>query len=100
MTMSVRLFFGYPLTSDIRMHIKQSFAWKEAQITNQPHLRDLQEIHFQDKDYIGRYIPDEEYTLESLRTLETSIHQSLLHYCPELSLDSSHAYIFPQIFIS
>lgn len=98
---TVKLFVGYLLTSDIRMYLKQSAAWKQAKIMEEPDSRDLLETHFQDKDYIGKYIAQDNLTLRELRSFENSVHQSLLNYCPELSQESNlKIYLFPQVFIS
>lgn len=97
---TVKLFVGYLMTSDIRMYLKQSSSWKQAKILKEPDLRDLLETHFQDRDYIGKYISHSSLTISELRTMESSIHQSLLNYCPELSQETLKIYVFPQVFIS
>lgn len=98
--LTVRLFMGYHLTSDIRMYLKQSLSWKQAKIVNEAEQRDLIEAHFQDKDYIGKYINPEGLTIQELKQLESSIYDSLIHYCPQLSQETIKVYLFPQIFIS
>jgi hypothetical protein len=98
--LTVKLFIGYHLTSDIRMYLKQSIAWKQAKITKESSLRDLLEAHFQDKDYIGKYITQEGLTIQELKQIESSVRESLVYYCPELSQETLKIYLFPQIFIS
>lgn len=100
MAKTVKLFIGYPITSDIRMHLKQSSAWKQAKIAADLGTRDLQEVHFQDKEYIGKYLKTPEHSLQDLKTIESSIREALIHYCPELSQATLKIYLFPQIFIS
>lgn len=98
--LTAKLFIGYPLTSDIRMYLKQSEVWKQAKIDKESGSRDLLETHFQDRDYIGKYITHEGLTLQELKQIEISVCDSLLHYCPQLSQETLKIYLFPQIFIS
>jgi hypothetical protein len=97
---TVKLFVGYPLTSDLRMHLKQSIAWKQAKILEDSDVRDLVETHFQDKDYIGKYITQKNLTLPEIKAIESEVRESLLRYCSELAPESLKLYLFPQIFIS
>jgi hypothetical protein len=100
-SLKIKLFMGYLITSDIRMYLKQSSIWKEAKITETAISRDLLETHFQNKDYIGKYLKQEHVTLKELRAYENSIFQSLLNYCAELSPETHlKIYLFPQVFIT
>jgi len=96
---TVRLFAGCQLTSEIRMYLKQSASWKQAQIGDSD-VRDIVETHYQEKDYLGRYIRKQSLTLKELYEIEGSIRKALTTYCPELSAETLKIYVFPQVFIT
>lgn len=97
--LTVRLFMGCLITSDIRMHLKESKRWMLSSISSQAEKR-LFETHFQNKDYIGCF-PDKEFlTLSEIKNLEKSIRESLQFYCPEISVEDLHILLFPQVFLT
>ena len=49
------------------MYLKQSDAWKQAQIVGESEIRDISETHYQEKDYLGRYLPNPMISLKELR---------------------------------
>lgn len=97
---TVKMFIGYPVTSEIRMLLRQSTAWKNDKITHDPNSRELVEAPFQEQEFIGRYISAELLTLKVLKELEVSVKISLIHYCPDIAQESLNAYVFPQLFIN
>jgi hypothetical protein len=98
--LTVRLFAGSLLTFDIKMQLKHSPHWKQSKIANESDQRDLVEIRFHNKEYIGKYISLQSLTLDDLREIETTIAASLKRYCPELAEEALKIYVFPQVFVS
>lgn len=97
---TVKLFAGCLLTSEIRMYLKQSAAWKQAQIVGEFDVREIVETHYQEKDYLGRYLASNNLTIIELHEIESSIRKALTTFCPELASESLKIYVFPQVFIT
>lgn len=97
---SVKLFVGYRLTSEIKMHLKQSRIWQRINSKAEKDADDLVEIHHQDHDYIGLYSTKEDLDLAEIRNLDELIRSRLQKYCPHLPVEKANTSIFPQLFIS
>ncbi|WP_068468387.1 hypothetical protein [Candidatus Protochlamydia phocaeensis] len=91
-----RIFLGYLLNGEIKMHLNQSSRWKEGKWQKE---NDLVEAYCQEKPYIGFFI-EEGLTYNQLRKKEQELKTQLQLYCPKLNLDSHTPYLFPQTFIS
>ena len=96
----VRLFAGFALNSEMKMHLKQSTAWKNAKIDKSHSKHAIEEIHYQEKDYLGIYLDAENQTIPQLKEIDLELRNQLAHYCPEFNVESIKLYIFPQIFIT
>lgn len=94
----VKLFVGCVLTSEVRMHLHESPAWKQALIAP-AHERDLVEIRFQGEQYLGRFVEKQELPLHELKTIEQQVRGSIQTYCPQLNLERLSCCVFPQIFL-
>lgn len=94
MTVQMRIFIGFLENKEIKMHLNQSEAWKEAKMLGKT---DLMETQDQEKEYLGRYIPSLLPCTE-LKKIEKEIKSQLQLYCPKLNLDRQHTYLLSQLF--
>jgi hypothetical protein len=94
---TVKLFAGFIVTPELRMHLNESSAWKDAQLV---HSDALMQTHHQGKDYIGLFLSDNQITLLSLKNIESKLRVSLEKYCPVYDLEKANIQIFPQSFIA
>lgn len=92
----IKFFVGCPLTSELRMHLKESPAWNQASVDPE---HKLIETRFQKQDYLGRYFEGEQLELKELRRMETEVREHLQHFCPKLNSERLGMVVFPQIFI-
>lgn len=96
----VKLFIGYLITSEIRMHLNQSNNWKQDNIAPERPTEALSEVHYQNKDYIGRFLTQDYLAMPQFKLVDQEMRRVLQSYCPNLNLDSLLTYTFPQIFVS
>lgn len=96
---SLRLFLGFELTSEMKIHLHRSKAWQQT-ITLNPLERDLIEIHHHGRDYVGRYLPHDRLILSDVRANDVIAKNAMKHYCPECDLSGMAIRIFPQVFVS
>ena len=92
---SVDVFIGSIVTSELRMHLNYSKQWKRA-IGEQ---KELQLIHYQGEEYFGIFVGNGPLKLEDLHVGAAQVKKLLSTYFPELQLDNLILQIFPQIFI-
>jgi len=97
---TVKLFTGYHLNSEIKMHLKQSLNWKQAAISPIKEGEELIEVHYHDKDYLGYYLSTDKITLSELKKAEDFLKQRLTSYCAEYSLENIKICIFAQVFVA
>lgn len=98
---TVKLFVGCHLNSEIRMCLNQSKLWKQTAILpSKTNGQELLEVHFHGKDYFGRHLAFEKVTLVELRETENLIKNRLKTYCPEYDAESVKICIFPQVFVA
>ena len=95
MSVQTRIFLGYIQNKEIKLHLKQSVSWQQAKSLS---LSELEEIHWNDKEYIGRFIPPL-LNCEEIKGKEAEIKTQLQLYCPNLKLDKHSPYLLSQIFI-
>ena len=94
----LKIFVGFPLSSNLKYELGKSHEWKEASFTKKE--GDLLEIYYQDKNYIGRYSSFSEMTLQQIDDEITLITDKIKILCPDLSLDSQSITLISQAFIS
>lgn len=95
--LTLKIFVGFTLSSELKMHLNHSIAWKHAQIQKE---QVLEEVHFHHKVYIGSYLDDKPLTLNYIRQIEASLRQKLASYCPFAGVEQLPICIFPQVFIA
>lgn len=93
---TTKLFAGFLLNSELRMHLAQSKNYKQDKIGSK---QDLQEIHFQEKDYFGIYLEKNIISYKTLKTLEEALRKKLEFYCPAFNIDHATFFILPQVFV-
>lgn len=96
----VKLFVGYMLTAEIKMLLNQSNEWKQASLVKNSSRENLVETHFQEKDYIGRYLEYKMLTIKDLKEEASFAKLTLQRYCPDLNVDTLKICIFPQVFVT
>jgi len=96
MTIQTRIFLGFILTKEVNMHLNQSLIWKESKLIGN---LSLSETEWQEKNYIGYFIPSL-LTYAQLKEKGEEIKTQLQIYCPKLNLDKHSIYLFSQLFLS
>lgn len=91
-----RLFLGCELTSELRMHLKQSFSWKEAQMLS----KGLTEAHFEGKNYIGQRLEKNQLTLMEIKSLEKNLKRDLNEHCPNFDAARLKIIVFTEVFVA
>lgn len=96
----VKLFVGFRLTAELRMHLNQSASWKQDSVGEPAEDSGrLVEVHFQENIYIGKFITRDRVTVQDLKEYELQTTKQILEYCPNLSQDALKFCIFPQFFV-
>lgn len=95
MSVQIRIFLGCILNKEVKLHLQQSSKWKEAKLVGEPILI---ETRWQEKEYIGCYIPSL-LTYDQLKEKEREVKTQLQIYCPKLNLDKHSIYLFSQLFL-
>lgn len=95
----VKMFVGCYLNSEIRMYLNESKTWKQAAILRTKD-KELIEVHFQNKDYIGKYLESETINLDQLKKSEKEVRETLKRYVCDCDSDSLKICVFPQLFIA
>lgn len=96
----LKLFAGILITSEVRMHLNSSIKWKEAQILKEFNTDYLTEVHFQDENYVGKFLSNNQFHLSELKLEEKAILEKMQEYCPNLKTEKLKVKIFSQQFIS
>lgn len=96
---SIRMFGGFLLSTELRMHLHQSNMWKQLSALHLASSTDLLEITHENHLYVGQYFIKEHLTLGDLRESCIFMKQTLQPYCPKYDVDALKFYIFPQVFV-
>jgi hypothetical protein len=98
--LNLKIFVGFRINSEIRMHLNYSDEWKQELIIRDAKGERLEEIRYQEKQYIGILLPNQRIPLYELRNYQEKIRNVLYKYCPELNTETVELYVFPQLFLS
>jgi len=98
--LSIKLFVGCPINSEVKMNLNQSPTWKQASIAPAGSPDELVEIHFHGKDFIGRYLSSDTITVPELQKHENHVKARLRFYCPAFDIRELNPCIFAQVFIA
>lgn len=93
---TTKLFAGYLLNSELRMHLNQSKTYKQDKIGSH---QDLNEVHYQEKDYFGIYLEQTMVAFDELKKLEESLRKRLDFYCPNFNNEHTTFFVLPQVFV-
>jgi hypothetical protein len=96
---SIRLFAGFLLSSEIRMHLHKSPIWKRSSFQDKETFP-LLEVHFQHQEYIGIFLKEAFLPLTDVQEVEKSLRYLMTQYCINLSTEKLPIKLFPQIFIT
>ncbi len=97
---TVRMFIGCLITSDLKLLLTKSHAWKEAQIVRSGKPGEFEEILYQNKTYFGVFAPESGITKSEISQAELELINKIKLYCPEYEIDKIKTFVFPQVFIS
>ena len=94
--MEKRLFAGCQITSEMRMHLRDSLARQNAALEPNP----LMETHYESKEYLGRYLPNQPGSLADLKKLQKEINESVAAWAPSLAGRSFELKLFTHTLIA
>jgi hypothetical protein len=97
---SVKLFVGCHLNTEMKMLLNQSSTWKQVSFLRSKNKKNLIQVPYQTKDYLGCYLVTEQITLFDLKKTENFVKELLKLYCPDYDFDSIKICIFPQLFVA
>jgi hypothetical protein len=95
---SVKIFLGFELTSEIRIHLAQSNEWKQASISRSSET--LLECPYQEKAYLGRYLESGILTISELKIQAKLINKEMETYCPTLNFETPTLHLFPLVLVA
>lgn len=95
---SLKIFIGFIVNSELRMHLMNSKTWKEMLIVERSNKNALKLVRYGDKEYWGCYIPHLYISLDEIPSLEAELQNALKVHCPQIK-KSFPLYIFSQSFI-
>jgi|SaaInlStandDraft_3_1057020.scaffolds.fasta_scaffold109419_2 hypothetical protein len=96
---TTNIFIGYHLTTEIKIHLDGSTAWKHAQALTYHQDLFIRTIHQEGKDYIGLYLDKEYAPLDELHTAQDLLADKIRSYCPALPAKALKPVVFAQLFV-
>ena len=95
---TAKLFAGFLLSSELKMHLNSSTEWKSLAVTPE-NSQEFQLIQYDEKKFVGHYLPEEKLTLNEIKAYELQMTQKLLSYCPKLTGKHLKFSLLSQLFI-
>lgn len=95
MPLQVRIFIGYQVNKEIKIHLDQSPHWREEKMLG---IANLIETDWKNHHYIGQFTSSLLSFLE-IQEKEKQMKNNLQIYCPKLNVEKHFIYLFPQLFI-
>lgn len=96
----LKFFLGFAITSECRMHLNRSISWKHLQIQMGKTDDALKEVHFHQKEYLGRHLEGENFPLSALKSETLRMQRELKEHFPGFEIDKLPVCIFPQLFVA
>lgn len=93
------IFVGFPLTADLAYDLSKSSKWKEARIIGAATPGEIQEIVFQDKKYVGRYIRKDRTTIPELEAEGKAVRARLKEFLETPSVDNLNYVAIAQLML-
>jgi hypothetical protein len=97
---SLKLFIGCLINSEVKMHLNYSSEWKQEQVIRSESGEALEKVRHAEKEYVGRGLSQEAVTVPELEELDQFLRSALARYCPELDVDKLNVVLIPQLFLS
>jgi hypothetical protein len=95
----VGIFVGFFINPEIAHDLSKSSQWKEANITRLERENEIQEIIFQDKKYIGRYIQRTNISTKDIESEEKAIRERLVCFIQSSKIEPLNLQIIAQYFL-
>lgn len=92
----LKLFVGFQITTELRMHLNQSIMWKKAQIVKEFEPNHLVEVRLQEISYMGKFLDEPAVHLSELQKHDVELHEKLHEYCPMLKQEKFKLFILYQ----
>lgn len=103
--MTISLFLGFLLTSELKMHLNKSAEWQNAKL----HLADpssaldpsnaLKEVQYGNQTFVGIYLSEPKLSLKDIKKYESQLKMLLNRYCERLECSKLECSLFSQFFI-
>lgn len=97
---SVQIFVGCQINSELRMHLKYSPSWQQKQILPRDSGDSLRQLRYEGKDFVGLLLDRPVVPLQQLKELREEVHTVIRQHCPELEVSKLEICVFPQLFLS
>lgn len=98
---TVKLFVGCLITSDLNLLLQQNHQWKNSVISQKDSSApSLEEVRFNNKPYLGCFLHDDSVTVPKIEVIQSYLANTISEYCPEYAVDNLKIYVFPQVFIA
>jgi hypothetical protein len=94
-----KILMGTMLTSEWKMHLHQSSAWKQMQVLP----KDQQELCLathSGKEYIAFLVGSEPLSLEAINALKQQFCEKLTRVCPKQNTSQVPVVLFTQLFVA
>ena len=94
-----KIYIGCHVNHYINLNLNNSDTWKHAKNFPIPDNFELTVIRYNEKDYIGMFLPNNKTPLKELRKWESHVRNKLSDYCPDINTGVVKIKIFPQLFL-
>lgn len=98
--LTAKIFIGFEFPLELRLELNENKEWKQALIEHGNSPAFIQEVHYQDKDYLGYYLDFKLAAMNDLRHHATSIKKQLQPFCKTTDVEKLTITLFPQIFVT
>ncbi len=96
---TVKMFYGCPLSIELKTQLGRSHLWKLAQIDSHKNKDIPIVIRHQDKEYFGNYLQGEPVTVASVEKEEKQLHNKIREFCPDFASDTLTFTLFSIVLI-
>jgi len=97
--LTTKIFIGFALNADIAHELAKSHDWKEVSITRHLNPDELQEIIFQDKKYIGRYIRNTKTRIKDIEEEEKALRKRVADFIQSPKAETLNLQVIAQYFL-
>jgi hypothetical protein len=97
--LTTKIFIGFSLNAEIAHELSKSREWKEASITRHLNPDEIQEIIFQDKKYIGRYIRSTKTCIKEIEEEEKALRKRVADFIQGPKAETLNLQVIAQYFL-